>query len=121
MFISIFALGVWLMWLGWWKRWRRPGTWEELRRVVCLWVGCNPHFLGDWMEEHREPSAVEIRVFERAARALARLGRSGLHLYLANDTLNLMSGPSHDSDGCTAHPERVRASVSIPRSGGGDW
>jgi len=44
------------------------------------------------MDEHREPTLVEIAKFRRAARALADLGRSGLYLYLANDTLNLMAG-----------------------------
>ena len=72
------------------------------------------------MDEHREPTLVEIAKFRRAARALADLGRSGLYLYLANDTLNLMAGPSHEGSGI-AHPERVRFSVTIPRAGGGDW
>lgn len=68
----------------------------------------------------REPTDEELAIFRRAARALDGLGRKGFHLYLANDTMNLMVGPSHDSLHQQAQ-ERVRESVTICRSSGGDW
>lgn len=68
----------------------------------------------------REPTEAEIKKFERAAKAMAKLGESGLYLYLANDTLNLMSGPSHDEKHKPCFG-RVMASVRIPNAGGGDW
>lgn len=70
-------------------------------------------------DEILEPTAAQIRAFERAAKALAELGRAGLRIYLAEDSLHLMAGPSHDKDRPCQH--NVRASVTIPRSGGGDW
>ena len=74
------------------------------------------------MPDEREPTAREIAAFRRAAYALAELGEAGLSIYLANSTLNLMSGPSHESDTQgRARQDRVRAHVHIPRSGGGDW
>lgn len=69
---------------------------------------------------YKEPTLDEIIEFKRAAKSLAKLGRAGLYLYLANNTLHLMAGPSHEGLG-TAHPERVRESVLIPRADGGDW
>lgn len=42
------------------------------------------------------------------------------NLYLAEDTLHLMSGPSHDKDG-TARQDRSVASVLILGAGGGAW
>jgi hypothetical protein len=71
----------------------------------------------------RTYTPAEIAKFKRAAKALAELGRAGGYLYLANDTLHLMSGPSHDGSGwnSSARQDRVVASVTIPRMGGGDW
>lgn len=76
--------------------------------------------------EEREPTPAEIATFRRAAKALAKLGAAGVRLYLANDTLHLMTGPSHgnlDGSGIdtSPHPERIRASVLIRGSSGGDW
>ena len=70
--------------------------------------------------DDREPTPAEVKKFQRAAKALAELGRAGLYLYLANNTLNLMAGPSHEGFG-TPHRERVRGSVTIPMADGGDW
>lgn len=67
-----------------------------------------------------EPNDLDIRAFKKAANTLARLGRKGLYIYLAMDTLYLMTGPSHDFK-LRRCDDRVRASVNIPLSGGGDW
>lgn len=67
-----------------------------------------------------EPTPADCAAFRRAARALARLGAKGLFLYLANDSLHLMSGPSHDDKQCSRQ-DRIRESVTIPHAGGGDW
>lgn len=73
-------------------------------------------------QTEREPTEAEISQFRRAARALDKLGRAGLYVYLANDTLNLMTGPSHDGDmNGSARQERIRAEEHVTRSGGGDW
>lgn len=68
----------------------------------------------------REPNEQEIASFTKAAKALAKLGSRGFYLYLAEDTLHLMVGPSHDEK-CVPRDERVRATVRIPQSGGGAW
>lgn len=68
----------------------------------------------------REPTDAERTSFRKAARALAKLGKAGLYIYLEDDTLNLMTGPSH-SGGGSPHQERVRESVHVPRGGGGGW
>lgn len=68
----------------------------------------------------REPTKQEIAKFKRAAKALAELGDSRLHIYLEDDTLNLMAGESHDNRG-QSNMDGVRASVRIPYSGGGGW
>lgn len=70
-------------------------------------------------EQILEPTDAQVRTFERAAKALADLGRAGLRIYLADDSLHLLAGPSHDNSGACQH--HIRASVTIPRSGGGDW
>lgn len=56
----------------------------------------------------------------RAAVNLLRLIDPDLSLYVANDTLCLMRGPSHDDQG---HPQQgnVIDSVTSLRIGGGDW
>lgn len=69
---------------------------------------------------NREPTEAELQSFRRAARALHKLGKAGFHIYLANDTLNLMVGPSHDSNHCPAQ-DRVREAITVCRAGGGDW
>lgn len=58
-------------------------------------------------------------MFHSACEALCELAKRGLHVYLANDTMHLMLGPSHD-DG---QPMRDNSAMSkiIPGSGGGDW
>lgn len=72
------------------------------------------------MRQGREPTAAERKAFLRAANSLARLGRAGLVLYLAEDSLHLMAGPSHD-DQLRPQQELSRESVRIPGAGGGDW
>lgn len=68
----------------------------------------------------REPTEQERRAFRGAARTLAKLGAKGLWIYLAMDNLHLMCGPPHD-DRHQPRQERIRESITIPRSGGGDW
>ncbi|MGM4997791.1 hypothetical protein AB8A05_03935 [Tardiphaga sp. 538_B7_N1_4] len=72
------------------------------------------------MTQDIEPTPAQIAKFRRAAKSLAELGRAGLFIYLANDTFNLMTGPSHD-ERQNARADRVRAYVTVPRAGGGDW
>lgn len=57
----------------------------------------------------KEPTELEIREFTCAANTLARLGESGLTMYLAMDTLCLMRGPAHDNQ--TMRPLRKRSEV----------
>jgi hypothetical protein len=67
------------------------------------------------------------RAFERAVAALNRLiervrkYEPEANYYLANDTLNLMVGPSHEGASDHPHHERVATSQLLHRSGGGDW
>jgi len=51
----------------------------------------------------------DVRAFLRAVDELNALAERGLHIYLANDTLCLMSGPSHTR---TAHLPGQRHPVS---------
>lgn len=71
-------------------------------------------------DDIREPTDAERARFLRAATTLARLGRKGCWMYLAEDSLHLMSGPSHDGKQVPKQ-DRVRETVRIPRAGGGDW
>lgn len=68
----------------------------------------------------REPTPQEVAKFRRACKALDELGRSGFHLYLANDTMHLMTGPSHDDAG-HKQQDLVCAEHLISGAGGGDW
>lgn len=48
----------------------------------------------------------------------------GANYYLANDSLHLLSGPSHDDVAggvCRARQDRSMAVVTLRGSGGGDW
>ena len=67
-----------------------------------------------------EPTQAQIRDFLKAARILARLGKAGLYIYLDENDLNLLTGPSHEGPG-HARQDRVRASHLIPLAGGGGW
>jgi hypothetical protein len=62
----------------------------------------------------------DVRAFLRAVDELNALAERGLHIYLANDTLCLMSGPSHDA---RFRPQRGNVIMSAIVSGasGGDW
>jgi len=74
------------------------------------------------MDEEREPTPAEIAKFRKAAKALAELGKAGLYIYLAEDNLHLMTGPSHDPGGKNSmRQDRIRATARIPLAGGGDW
>jgi hypothetical protein len=68
----------------------------------------------------REYTPSEIAKFKRAARALRELAESGAVIYLQEDVLHLMTGPSHDDDG-RPRQDRSIASEQIPGSGGGGW
>lgn len=63
--------------------------------------------------------ASSIRAFRQAVELLRSLD-PGLSLYVANDTLCLMRGPSHDDRG-RAQPENVIDSSSSLRISGGDF
>lgn len=45
----------------------------------------------------------------------------GAEYYLANSTLNLMSGPHHEGNSAEARQDRVIASANLRHSDGGDW
>jgi len=68
----------------------------------------------------REPTPEEVAKFRRACKAVDKLGKAGFHLYLANETMNLMTGPSHD-DGGQKQRHLVCADYQISGAGGGDW
>lgn len=71
----------------------------------------------------------DVRAFLSHARALARLvARMRCYsphaqLYMQEDSLHLMIGPSHVSGGWNEKPVREHSieSVHIPFSGGGGW
>jgi hypothetical protein len=75
------------------------------------------------MKNPHKPTAADRRSFVSAANRLAKLGRKGLYIYLAEDALNLLSGPSHDHQDGRDKPrqDRVVEQVYIPGAGGGDW
>jgi hypothetical protein len=68
----------------------------------------------------REPTPQEIAKFKRACKALDELGRAGFSLYLANDSMHLMVGESHNERG-NMQQEHTRATEHITGAGGGDW
>lgn len=74
--------------------------------------------------------AAAMREFARAIGALnhavtvLREAHPEANLYLAADTLHLMSGPSHEESGgggLRARPDRSLASGHLYHAGGGDW
>jgi hypothetical protein len=75
-----------------------------------------------------EISQATIRKFKRACAMLNAVVREaretcpGANLYLAEDQMNLMRGPSHD-DGYNPYAlhENVVCGVHIVGAGGGDW
>lgn len=72
-------------------------------------------------------TASEQRRFRRAIRSLndlieevrQRLPEAGY--YLANDTLHLMSGSSHDERSAHSRQDRILINERLRFSGGGDW
>jgi hypothetical protein len=86
------------------------------------------------MDPHRPASdrikPEDHRAFERAVASLNRVLKRvhtyepEANYYLANNTLNLMVGPSHgelDGLGDDPHQERVANDVLLHYSSGGDW
>jgi hypothetical protein len=66
----------------------------------------------------------EIEKFRKAAGMLAELAEDGAIIYLADDSLHLMTGVSHDdlpNGGSKPRQDRSVAQVYIRRAGGGDW
>lgn len=67
-----------------------------------------------------------MRRFRRACKELNAIVKEaqkvypGANLYLAEDQLNLLRGPSHDARH-QACQENVLDSVWLPGAGGGDW
>lgn len=59
--------------------------------------------------------------FLKAANELAALAREGAVIYLANDTLCLLSGNSHEGRDLIPMYDRIVENVTVPGSGGGDW
>lgn len=68
----------------------------------------------------REPTPQEVARFKRACKALDELGKAGFYLYLANDTMNLMTDNPHDDNGMP-NRDAVAAEYAIRGAGGGDW
>lgn len=68
----------------------------------------------------REPTPQEIAKFKRACKALDELGKEGFRLYLANDTLNLMTEAPHYDNGMP-NRDAVHEEFSINGASGGDW
>ena len=66
------------------------------------------------------PTLAELRTFKRACAALRKLAKEGFYLYMEDDNLNLMDGPSHEGNGVPQH-DRVIATEHLPRAGGGAW
>lgn len=67
-----------------------------------------------------EATEAQLRAFRRAAAALDRLGKQGLHIYMAPGSLCLLGGPSHDGHG-SARQDRVLEEGSVTNGSGGDW
>lgn len=65
-------------------------------------------------------TAKDLVAFHRVCDTLKVLSSRGLKIYLAGDTLCLMSGDSHDRHG-RPQQENVITSHIIPGAGGGDW
>lgn len=51
----------------------------------------------------------------------ARRDHRDANLYLAMETIHLMTGRSHEGFGDRPRPDRSIASVLVPGFGGGDW
>lgn len=71
-------------------------------------------------------TAAELRAFRRSIDTLnrvldvVRIRHPDASYYLAMSDLHLMSGPSHDEqDG--ARQDRILATGTLARAGGGDW
>jgi len=68
----------------------------------------------------RQPTPQEVAKFKRACKALNELGKTGFRLYLANDTMNLMTDVPHDDSGMP-NRDAVIAESNITGASGGDW
>lgn len=68
----------------------------------------------------REPTERDLMDFLCACNVLRNLTERGFQLYLANDTMCLMRGDSHDRYG-RAQRDNAIDSVAIPGASGGDW
>lgn len=74
------------------------------------------------MSAPRKPTKEDLADFKKAGRLLIALSKRGFKIYLANDTMNLMGGPTHTSDAsCRMLQDNVVADITIPGAGGGDW
>jgi hypothetical protein len=69
----------------------------------------------------------DIKAFKRHAKALAtliiriRTYSPEANLYLDDDNLNLMKGPSHSDSGYRPLYENSVESINIPHASGGGW
>lgn len=70
--------------------------------------------------KRRSVTADELRKFHDACELLTDLAKVGLHVYLANDTMCLMIGPSHD-DKARPMRDNIAMTTIIPGASGGDW
>ena len=68
----------------------------------------------------RRADAAAIARFREATEILKELSAKGYSIYLANDSMHLMIGPTHDERGRPLQANSI-TSVIIPGSGGGDW
>lgn len=61
-----------------------------------------------------------LSIENRMVKANKDILAMGFHIYLANDTVNIINGPSHGERERLIH-ESVMHSFTLSRSSGGDW
>ena len=72
----------------------------------------------------RDPTRTEIKKFARAAKSLADLGKAGLHFYVCDGSLILMTGRSHDdlpNGRSQMRTDRAVLQIIVPNIDGGGW
>lgn len=77
--------------------------------------------MNDLRPEHRRRFRRLVNVLNRLRDEVVAGDFPDACYYLANDELNLLSGPSHDDRGLTPFRDRVLDSTILHRSSGGDW
>jgi hypothetical protein len=72
------------------------------------------------MGDRKKPTKKQIARFQSAAKKLAKLGEEGCMMFMAEDSLHLMKGETHDTDGRPLQENSV-ASERIPGADAGCW